>query len=589
MDKPDRRYRPNNLLDLAAAVTESLLLAAAGERAFARGVAYFEAGAVTGLVVTDGTINARVEGDAEYAVQLWAESGSLGWSCTCPVGDQGDCCKHVVAAGLAWLARRSATPVVDDDLAAIRDWLGHATHEQLVELLLEEALESTALRRRLEARTARAAAAHGADIKMLKETVRMAFAVSGFVDYRGMRRLLERAWPTVELIAGLIEDGQATIAPELAGYALARGITAYTRIDDSAGNFGDLLHDLAALNLKACQAAPPKPTALARQLFDLLLRDEWGLVRFEDYRPLLGDAGLRSFRALAEKQWKKVPAYGPGEKQSHHATEHFQITRIMEALARGDGDVDRLVEIKGRDLTSPYQFLTIAELLADAGRHDEALDWAERGQAAFPERTDPRLVEYLTREYMRRDRPDEAAALAWEQWTERPALATYQLLKGTTEPTGGWTTWRGKALTWLREDYLKHRKPNRWAWTPGGHSLLVELFLWEGDSDAALAEAGSGGCTEALWFRLARAREQDHPDDAVAIYQARIDGIVDRRNNPAYDEAAKVIGRVGELMQRVKRDREFDEWLDAVRVRHKAKRNFMQRLDDVTGTSNEAQ
>ncbi len=574
--------------DLATAITESLLLAEAGERTFERGSAYFDAGAVTDLVVTNEMINARVEGGAEYAVQLWAEPGGIGYSCTCPVGDEGNFCKHAVPAGLAWLSgHTAATPAapVKDDLAAIRDWLAGAAHDQLVELLLEQATGDAALRSRLEARAARASAARGVDIKVLKETVRQALAVNGFLDHRGGHRFVQRAWPAAELIAGLIEDGQAGAAVELSHYALKRGIAAYKRMDDSSGAFGDLLRDIAALHLSAFRAAPPEPGALGKQIFDLLLRDDWGLVSFEDYRPLLGDAGLRTFRALAEKQWKKVPAYGPDQEQARTWGEHFRITQIMEALARSDQDIDRLVQIKARDLTSPYRFLTIAQLLAEAGRHDEALDWAERGQAAFPNQYDARLVDYLTDEYGRRGRHDEGAALAWRQFTERPVLANYRLLKTTTERAGAWDTWRAKALAWVREDHLKTRKQERRAWTPGGHSLLVEFFLWEGDSDAALAEARAGGCTEALWFELARAREQDHPEDAITIYQARIDGIVDRRNNDAYDEAAELVGRISDLMQRIERKPEFDEWLETVRVRHKAKRNFMRRIDDLTGKS----
>lgn len=105
---------------LADLITDSLLQTEAGERAFARGAAYFESGAVTDLVVSDETINARVVGGDEYAVQLWNDGGELGYSCTCPVGDDGSFCKHGVAAGLAWIAGRKAAPTArrhKDDLA----------------------------------------------------------------------------------------------------------------------------------------------------------------------------------------------------------------------------------------------------------------------------------------------------------------------------------------------------------------------------------------------------------------------------------------------------------------------------------------
>ena len=35
---------------------------------------------------------------------------------------------------------------------------------------------------------------------------------------------------------------------------------------------------------------------------------------------------------------------------------------------------------------------------------------------------------------------------------------------------------------------------------------LLEIFLWEGNRTAALAEARSSGCALTLWFKLAQAR-----------------------------------------------------------------------------------
>jgi uncharacterized Zn finger protein len=589
-----------------AILTAARLRDEAGERAYVRGTAYFESGAVTDLVVSDETINARVMGGDEYAVQLWNENGVLGYSCTCPVGEDGEFCKHGVAAGLAWLAGQGATRRAGarkDDLAAIREWLASAPRERLTELLLEQALNDPALRSRLDAQAARAGAKRDIDIKSLKETVGKALAVSGFadgnearaarqgrrgggfVDYHGMRRLIQRAWPVVELIAGLLDDGHADTARDLAHYALKRGIAAYERTDDSGGGFGDLLRRIAELHLEACRAAPPEPTAFGKQFFELQMRDDWGLVAFEDYAPLLGEAGLRVYRALAEKEWKQVPARGPAESESRASTSYYRITSIMESLAREANDTDALVAIKRRDLTLPYHFLEIANVLAAAGRRDEALDWAERGRKTFPDRPDSRLTDFLADEYGQRGRHEEAIVLAWEQFRQQPALASYQRLKTSTERAGVWGEWRAKVLAWLREDFQMAQKHDRrrWSWMPGGHSLLVEIFLREGDNDAALAEAKSGGCTESLWFELAQAREKDHPADAAEIYRNRLDGIVEQKHNHAYDEAAALVAKIRKLMQRTNQEKEFAAWLDAVRTRHKAKRNFMQRLDERLG------
>jgi uncharacterized Zn finger protein len=114
---------------------------------------------------------------------------------------------------------------------------------------------------------------------------------------------------------------------------------------------------------------------------------------------------------------------------------------------------------------------------------------------------------------------------------------------------------------------------------PWQRKLFVEIFLDEGGSGAALAEAKAGGCTADLWMKLAKACANDHPHDAIEIYQARIDPIVNLKHNQAYDDAAELVGTIRVLMERTGKAREFGDWLAEVRVRHKAKRNFMKRLD----------
>lgn len=572
---------------LVQLITETGLRALAGDKSFARGVEYFESGAVGALVETGDALKARVSGTQEYEVTLAANGRRIDYACTCPVGEDGDFCKHAVAAGLAWLAQRAGEPAVPaytgmPELDALRDYLAGQSKEQLVDLLMQQAENDSTLCSRLSAQAALKQTP--TDIQALKDTVRKSFAVRGFVDYYGMRNFVQRAVPIVELLAGLIQDGHAAQAVELAEYAMRRGLAVYGNSDDSSGALGDLLREVAGLHLKACRAAPPPGPVLADSFFAFRLNDQWDFFAFGDYAPLLGEDGLKTYRVLARKAWEKVPARGapggPGENDAQSYSEHFTITRIMEELAERDGDIDALVAIMSRNLTLPYHFLEIAKRLEAADRRDGALDWAEQGMKSFPNNLDARLVEFAATEYHRRGRHDEALDLVWRSFTEQPSLTSYQRLKQSADHTHTWPAWRDKALAWIRHTYIKDRPRTCYAWVPGGHSLLVEIFLWERDSNAALIEAKAGDCTETLWFALAQACEKDHSADAVEIYQHRLDGIVNRKNNDAYDEAAKLVARVYDLMRRIEQEHEFAAWLDAVRVRHKAKRNFMQRLDE---------
>ena len=259
----------------------------------------------------------------------------------------------------------------------------------------------------------------------------------------------------------------------------------------------------------------------------------------------------------------------------------------MAALARQSHDPDSLVEIKRRDLSHAYSFLQIAEIYREAGRHYKALDWAEQGMKSFPQ-ADSRLVEFLAVEYHRRSRHDDAMKLIWNQFVVSPFLKNYQELKAQAlkvRPAPDWPAWRDKALTHLRSVIGKGKQEektskNHWHWA--GHadnSRLVEVFLWEKRYDEAWQEACAGGCSSGLWLRVAAAREEKHPGDAVPIYKEMIAPTLKQANNTAYEEAVKLLQRIRELMGRLDRVTEFEDYLAALRVEYKRKRNFIKLLD----------
>jgi uncharacterized Zn finger protein len=58
-----------------------------------------------------------------------------------------------------------------------------------------------------------------------------------------------------------------------------------------------------------------------------------------------------------------------------------------------------------------------------------------------------------------------------------------------------------------------------------------------------------------------------------------IDGIVDRRSNDAYAEAAELAVTISRLMRAQKDGYAFADWTSELRARHRQKRNFMKVLD----------
>jgi uncharacterized Zn finger protein len=160
-------------------------------------------------------------------------------------------------------------------------------------------------------------------------------------------------------------------------------------------------------------------------------------------------------------------------------------------------------------------------------------------------------------------------------------LHTYQQLKAHAERSRQWPAWREKALSYLRETLKKRRgklPSDPWADRPD-HSELVRIFLWEKNVEAAWQEAQAGGCYQELWLELARKREKDHPADVLPVYQRQVEPTLDQKNNQAYAQAVKLLEKIKNLLTTLGRDREFGPYLEAVRTKHKQKRNFIKMLD----------
>src|SRR5215510_14062853 len=84
-------------------ITRGTLQTLAGERWFKRGQTYKEQGQVHGLTLQRDTISASVVGSETYRVRLTCRNSRLTYTCSCPLGEDGNFCKLCVAVGLEWL------------------------------------------------------------------------------------------------------------------------------------------------------------------------------------------------------------------------------------------------------------------------------------------------------------------------------------------------------------------------------------------------------------------------------------------------------------------------------------------------------
>ena len=565
------------------------LLELAGERFFERGEDYHRRGAVRSLIEYEGALTARVLGTHEYRVKFRVHrDGGLSYSCGCPVGADGLFCKHCVAVGLAWLEQRTEQKGAQEKggmqgltTQELKAFLEGQDKNVLVRLLLEQAMEDERLYGRLLMRAARTSS-EGVDLATFRKAIDDAFYPGDLPDYGSTRDFTRAIGDVVESISGLLEEGLAKETIELCEYAFkaAEGAMDY----DVDGYVSGALEELEELHHAACKEAKADPRTLARRLFEWELDGHYDTF-FEAanvYANVLGEEGLAEYRRLAEERWAQIPVLGPGEEDPQRCSgERFRITRIMESLARREEDIEELVGVIGRDLSGAHSYLRIAQIYAEAGQSEKALEWAEEAMWIFPDRRHPGLREFVAQQYHRGGRHEEATQLIWPGFAESPRLRSYEELKKHAERAVQWEKWRNRALDYVREDIANRKEESGRSYfsLSVDHSELVRIFLWEDDVEAAWREAQEGGCTKELWLELASRREEEHPEEALDIYRSSIEPLVEQTNNAAYKEAHGLLVKVRGLMRRLDREAEFEEYGRMLRTRYKRKRNFMKLLE----------
>lgn len=581
---------------LAEVLTLDKVQSLADTKTFARGMAYFHDGAVSRLEEGEGSVRASVRGTRRYRVELAvAEGDELAYACNCPVGDDGIFCKHAVSVALSWL-ENSGEEVFHAEkdtqekprkerktyAELIREYVETLDKSTLQELLLEAVEFDRTLRDKLllAARTAQAS-----DLPSMKTAVRQATRISRPLDWREADAYGEGLMSLADMLRERLAGAHAAQVVELSELAIAGAESSLGQIDDSNGGVMPGILELASVHLDACKQTGPDPVKLAEQLFRLQTEGEWETFYnvLPAYEEPLGKSGLSRYRQLVSEAWETLPVLGPAnEFQESFNPRRLRLEHAMKALAELDGDVDALIRIVSKDLSSPYRFLQVAELCAKHGRPDDGLEWAERGLKESGTNVDPRLLDFCVDAYLRRKEFDRANSLAWRRFEMRPMADAFPALMKVAAATGKLDEVREHALQHLRALITKEEstaRSKRHGWPTPTRTELVKIFLSENKNDVAW-DAFMGGPTSAqLWPRMAAIRGKTHPHDAIALYRQLLPVAADSgTRNARYDEAFEIVRAIGSLRAELGQSAEFTSELEEIRATYRAKRNFIKLL-----------
>jgi uncharacterized Zn finger protein len=182
-------------------------------------------------------------------------------------------------------------------------------------------------------------------------------------------------------------------------------------------------------------------------------------------------------------------------------------------------------------LTTPYQFIRVAEAMGELGLDDEVLAWAIRGIAQTRGWQTSQLYDLACGVYARRGEPIEVLALRRAQHERMPSSSTYRALRTAAEALDAWTLEQDAARATLQR---------------AGPRGFVNALLGDGELEIAWSAAAAtpqDALGPDLWLRLAESSERDRPADALAVYQRIADDVLEKADRRAYRSAARIIQR----------------------------------------------
>jgi len=407
------------------------------------------------------------------------------------------------------------------------------------------------------ARAVRLVAARGSgDLSQLKAEIDRGLRTTRYLGYRESGGWAMQARPVVETIGEAADSSPTAELVALIERAIGHVVKVILKADDSDGLIGDLARELLDLHARACDAGNADPIKLARWMVRFRFDDqdffEVDPVRYAD---ALGELGLAAYR----REVKQRVEAGSGDS--------FAATYAQERLAVLDGDAEALIGLLGGDRSRPYQFIRVAEAMAELGRDDDVLSWATRGIAETSGWQVAQLYDLAAGVHTRREEDHEVLRLGREQHQRMPSSSTYGLLRAAAEAGGVWPAERPGARAVLAER------------DPGG---LVDVLLADGEPEAAWQVPGAHPDWDPgpqRWMRLAEARETSAPGDALDVYLRLADLQLETTGKAAYVRAVAILKKAAQAARAADRQGEFAAHLAALRETHRRRPTFIAVLD----------
>lgn len=308
--------------DLKQIITRKTLREEAGSTYFGRGLDYFKSGYVKKLEVHGNRIEGSVRGSRLYhcSIECDIDADSLFGECSCPLGDDGEFCKHLVALGLAFInGFETPAPSRKQPDFKLAKFLRERSREELVALLNGASKQYPDLLEYF--RMSYLPAASEALQKELTLKIDRLLELAEECDYEDCydydeqykieqdeERLRQELKQLTDTMERMFSGTHAAMVMELAEYAIKEAVRRDLQSEDSCAG---LISEMLSFYFKAVKKGLGKAADVAENMIEWEPLDSWGAM--SQVGRYFMDAPARiekAWNTAALHLWRKMPVLG---------------------------------------------------------------------------------------------------------------------------------------------------------------------------------------------------------------------------------------------------------------------------------------
>jgi uncharacterized Zn finger protein len=437
-------------------------------------------------------------------------------------------------------------------------------------------------------------------------------------DYSKVKHRLER----------LVDLGQADAVVRLGRELIERGMEQVGRSNDE-GETAAALGECMPLVFDAVRKSGLKPAAKLLFAIDAALADDYGILDGSD-DGVLGEAyATEVWSTVADQLMGRLSTHRagrPSDDEDRRDAGDYARDRITDwlglALQRA-GRMAELVSIYEAEARRTSSYTRLVAFLIEQNRHDDARRWAAEGIERTAEKLPgiaSELADQLQKLASRAKQWDIVAAHAAWAFFERPGVEPLNSLIAAAAKARVKTTVRTLALRFLETGVMpisttrsSSGKPRivvdpDWPLPTPDHlvpllrrldtgngpyfGVLIDLAIaarqpedvlkWYDRWRAASKPSSHGYAwsgTHRYADAVAAAVVSSHPERAIEIYRAQVDGHLPQASTSAYDTVAQYLKKLRPIQEAIGRADEWTRLVQDIRERYRNRPRFMEILD----------